>query len=91
MAKIRVERSHSLQPEQLRELGDKLAGKLTDKLGGQCEWQGDELSYKQSGASARVVFDPATVVVTVELGLMMSAFSGTVQGEVERVLDEYLG
>ncbi|MDM3870337.1 polyhydroxyalkanoic acid system family protein [Porticoccus sp. W117] len=91
MAKVYVERDHQLDNGQLRELGDQLAAKLTDKLGGSVNWQGNELHYQQSGAKAHALLGEKTVVVTVELGLMMSAFAPMVKSEVERVLDKYLG
>ena len=90
VANICVKRPHNLNPEQLRELGDKLAEKLTQKLGGQCRWQGDELHYSQSGATALVQFDDTAVTVNVKLGMLMAAFSGMVESEINRVLDKYL-
>ncbi|MGS2722517.1 polyhydroxyalkanoic acid system family protein [Porticoccus sp. GXU_MW_L64] len=90
MAKVCVERDHQLNSGQLKELGDQLAAKLTDKLGGSVDWQGNELHYQQSGAKAHAVLGDTTVVVTVELGLMMSAFAPMVKTEVESVLDKYL-
>ena len=91
MPTVYVERNHQLDRLQLRQLGDRLAAKLTQKPGGQCQWQEDELHYKQSGISARIQLGSDQVKVTVELGLLMSGFSGTVKNEIERVLDQQFG
>ncbi|UTW46246.1 polyhydroxyalkanoic acid system family protein [bacterium SCSIO 12696] len=90
MATVYVERDHKLDDGQLRELGEQLANKLTDKLGGSAEWQGNELHYKQSGASAKALLGEDKVEVTVELGFLMSGFASMVEAEVERTLDKYL-
>ena len=90
MATVRVERDHELNDGQLKELGEQLAAKLTSKLGGTANWQDNELHYQQSGAHAKALLGEEKVVVSVELGLMMSAFAPMVKTEIERVLDKYL-
>ena len=90
MTTVSVKRDHNLNDGQLKELGEQLAAKLTSKLGGEAKWQGNELNYKQSGASAKAVLGESTVEVNVELGFLMSGFAGMVEAEVARVLDKYL-
>ncbi|MCV6605747.1 MAG: polyhydroxyalkanoic acid system family protein [Porticoccaceae bacterium] len=90
MATVYVERDHQLNDGQLKELGELLAAKLTSKLGGSASWQGNELHYKQSGASACAQLGDKKVTVNVELGLLMSGFAPMVKSEVERILDKYL-
>ena len=90
MAKVHVEREHNLSSSQLKDLGEQLAAKLTSKLGGSATWQGQELHYKQSGASAHAVLGDDKVTVNVELGFLMSGFAPMVKDEVERILDKYL-
>lgn len=91
MANIQVKRRHSLAREELRSLGERLADKLSSKLGGECRWDGDDLYYEQSGATAHIQLRETTVTVTAKLGLLMSAFAGMVESEIRRVLDEQLG
>lgn len=90
MSTICVVRKHTLDQQALRQLGDKLADKLTQKLGGSCEWRGNELNYQQGGTRAKVTLGEEMVEVNVKLGLMMTAFSSMVESEINRVLDEYL-
>ncbi len=90
MAKICVERQHSMSGEELHSLGQKLADNLCAKLGGECHLDGQDLHYKQSGASAKIHLGNSKVIVTAELGMLMSAFAGTVESEINRVLDEQL-
>lgn len=90
MPRIQITRPHSLDEQELRSLGEKLADKLVSRLGGQCQWQGNKLVYQQSGVNAQVDLNPSEVVVDVKLGMLMGAFAGAVESEINRVLDQYL-
>lgn len=90
MANVYVERDHQLNSSQLKGLGEQLAAKLTDKLGGSATWQGQELHYKQAGATAHAVLGDSKVTVEVELGFLMAGFASMVKSEIERTLDKYL-
>ncbi|AZE81809.1 hypothetical protein C4J98_0366 [Pseudomonas orientalis] len=90
MARITVEREHSLGKAAARAKADTLAQKLKDKYGVESSWSGDTLNLKRSGVKGTVeVFDDA-LRIDVELGLLMSAMSGTLKSEIEKALDKAL-
>ncbi|MBU6958747.1 polyhydroxyalkanoic acid system family protein [Pseudomonas sp. CVAP len=90
MAHISVERAHGLGKEAAREKADKLAEKLAAQYGLEPQWSGDTLNLKRSGVKGAVYVGDTSIRIDVELGLLMSAMSGTIKSEIERALDKAL-
>jgi len=90
VAHISVERAHGLGKEAAREKADKLAEKLAAQYGLEPQWSGDTLNLKRSGVKGAVYVGDTSIRVDVELGLLMSAMSGTIKSEIERALDKAL-
>ncbi|MBK3869039.1 polyhydroxyalkanoic acid system protein [Pseudomonas stutzeri] len=90
MAQIIVERSHSLGRDAAREKAEQLAGRLASEYGVRCQWQGDVLAVKRSGADGRIEVREDSVRVQLNLGLLLSAMGGSIKGQIERTLDHAL-
>jgi putative polyhydroxyalkanoate system protein len=90
MAKITVERPHSLGKEKAREKAELLVEKLADKYGIEHEWSGDVVKLEGKGAKGTVDVGEDFVRVNLELNFFLSAMSGQIQAEVERQLDKAL-
>ena len=90
MARITVERAHTLGKEGARAKAEKLAQKLQDQYGLEPSWSGDTLNLKRSGVKGTVQVAADLLRIDVELGLLMSAMSGTIKTEIEKALDEAL-
>ncbi|HCJ28838.1 MAG TPA: polyhydroxyalkanoic acid system protein [Pseudomonas sp.] len=90
MARIIVERTHNLGRDAAREKADQLAAKLASEYGMRCEWQGDVLEVRRSGADGRIEVEEDRVRVLLNLGLMLSALGSSVQVQIERALDKAL-
>jgi putative polyhydroxyalkanoate system protein len=90
MARISVERAHSLGKDAAREKAEKLAKKLSEEYGLEPQWAGDTLNLKRSGVKGAVHVAADSIRVDVELGLMMSAMSGMIKAEIEKALDKAL-
>ncbi|RON59002.1 polyhydroxyalkanoic acid system family protein [Pseudomonas frederiksbergensis] len=90
MARISVERAHSLGKDAAREKADLLAQKLSEQYGLEPSWSGDTLNLKRSGVKGAVLVGEDSIKVDVELGLMMSAMSGMIKSEIEKALDKAL-
>ena len=90
MARIIVERNHSLGRDAARVKAEQLAAKLERDFGVRCEWQGDVLEVRRSGADGRIEVEEDRVRVLLNLGLLMSAMGASVQTQIERALDKAL-
>ena len=90
MARITVERPHSLGKDKAREKAELLAEKLGDKYGIEHRWSGDTVSLDGKGVKGTVQVEDALVRVDIELNFILSAMSSTIQSEVERQLDKAL-
>lgn len=90
MARIIVERTHTLGREAAREKAEQLAAKLASDFGAHCEWQGDVLEVRRSGADGRIEVEDDRVRVQLNLGLLLSAMGGSVQAQIEHALDKAL-
>ncbi|MBT1269110.1 polyhydroxyalkanoic acid system family protein [Pseudomonas sp. G5001] len=90
MARIQVERAHTLGKDAARVKADKLASKLKEQYGLESSWAGDTLNLKRSGVKGTVKVAEDSLRIEVELGLLMSAMSGTIKSEIEKALDKAL-
>ncbi|WP_010488547.1 polyhydroxyalkanoic acid system family protein [Pseudomonas sp. S9] len=90
MAKIDIQRPHSLGREAAREKAEYLAQRLANEYGVRYQWQDDVLEFKRSGADGRIEVGEDQVRVQLNLGLMLSALRGTIKREIEQVLDKHL-
>jgi putative polyhydroxyalkanoate system protein len=90
MPRISVERAHDLGREVAKQKAEVLVQKLADKYSIKPEWSGDTVKLSGSGVSGTVSVLDDLIKVEVEIGLLMSAFSGTIKGEIEKALDKAL-
>ncbi|MFO2463145.1 polyhydroxyalkanoic acid system family protein [Pseudomonas sp. 15FMM2] len=91
MARITVERAHSLGKEGARAKAGELAHKLQEQYGLEPSWSGDTLNLKRSGVKGTVLVADDSLRIDVDLGLLMSTMSGTIKSEIEKALDKTLG
>jgi putative polyhydroxyalkanoate system protein len=90
MARITVERPHTLGKDKAREKAELLAEKLGEKYGIEHSWNGDTVSLEGKGAKGTVQVEDALVRVNIELNFFLSAMSSTIESEVARQLDKAL-
>jgi putative polyhydroxyalkanoate system protein len=90
MARITVERSHSLGKDKAREKAEVMLQKLSDKYGIAHEWDGDTVALEGKGAKGTVDVEDDVVRVNIELNFFLSAMSGSIRSEVEKQLDKVL-
>ncbi|WP_172143398.1 MULTISPECIES: polyhydroxyalkanoic acid system family protein [Pseudomonas] len=90
MARINVERPHSLGREVAREKAEQLAERLAREYAVRYSWNGDTLEFKRSGADGRIEVGEDRVRVQLNLGLLLSAMSSSIKREIEEVLDKSL-
>jgi putative polyhydroxyalkanoate system protein len=90
MSQISVERKHNLGREVAKQKAELLVERLVSKYDVKAQWQGDTVEVKRSGANGVISIDDDTIRVDLKLGMMLSMMSGTIESEIERVLDKAL-
>ncbi|GAB5415099.1 MAG: hypothetical protein Cons2KO_27020 [Congregibacter sp.] len=90
MAGFQIRKAQSMDKEELRDAAEGLAKQLEGSHGVRARWEGDSVRIKGAGVDGRLTLGDSDVLVSVELGLMASAFKGVLRSEVQRYLDEYV-
>ncbi len=90
MSHIQIKRHHNMDEEHLRSMTEELGQKLKSKFGGEYHLEDNVVHYTYHSADAKVSFDETRVVVDVKLGLLMMAFKGMIESEVNNYLDEHI-
>jgi putative polyhydroxyalkanoate system protein len=90
VAGFQIRKPHNMQKDELREAAEGLAQQLESTHGVRARWDGDCVRIKGAGVDGRLTLGEDDVLVSVELGLMASAFKGVLRSEVQRFLDEYV-
>lgn len=90
MAKIDIERPHSLGKSRARALVEELAASLRERYGLKNRWQGDALEFSGSGVDGIITVGTHAVRVTAQLGLLLSPLRGKIEQDIRARLDKYL-
>lgn len=90
MAGFQIRKAHSMGRDELREAAQGLARELEAAHGVRAHWEGDCVRIRGAGVDGKLTLGDSDVLVSVELGLLASAFKGVLRTEVERFLDEYV-
>lgn len=91
MADISIKKNHQRSREDVRATIEQLAGKLSDRLGGQWCWEGDVAVCEAHGVEARVGFDTESVSIDVTLPRMMKPLRKKIEATVEEHYGRYFG
>lgn len=91
MASIQIKQSFSMPYDELKEGLDQLADKLGQQYQLDCDWQSEEcLSFRRTGAEGEVNIGDQEIELHVSLGMLMSAFKGTIEKEIRDFIDEHI-
>lgn len=91
MASIQIKQAFTMPYDELKEGLDKLAGKLGDQYQLDCGWEsGERLCFTRSGADGKVDIGADEIDLEVNLGMMMSAFKGPIEREIQSFIDEFI-
>ena len=94
MPQIRVHRDHTLGLARARKVAWKWAEHVEKKYEMECTVlegeTSDTVQFQRSGVSGTMTVTADHFQIEAKLGLLMSAFSGQIQTEVARQLDEAL-
>lgn len=90
MARIKIERPHSLGLAAARAKAEQLAERLASEYQVRYHWAGDRLEFKRSGVDGVIDVRADSVRVELSLGLLLSTMSGRIKTEIEQTLDKSL-
>ncbi len=90
MARISMKRAHTLEKQEVRARIETLAQKISDRVGGEWDWQGDTVVSEARGVTARVAYDEQFVSVDVSLPIAMRPFRRKLESKIEEYLVRYL-
>lgn len=90
MSHIQIRRHHNMDEVHLRTMTEELGQKLKAKFGGEYHLEENIVHYTYHSADAKVSFNETTVSVDVKLGLLMMAYKGMIESEVNNYLDEHV-
>ena len=77
--------------EELEEKLQLLAEKVTNEWQMSCEWQSDDcLGFRRSGVEGEINIDGDEVEFTAKLGMLLRAFRGNIESNVEKFFDEHV-
>ncbi len=88
MATISIVREHRLPVDEVRSHVEALAEKFARELDASCQWEGDVMRFKRSGASGSIGVKGQEVEVDVDLGMMLRPFKARIEQSINDYLDE---
>jgi putative polyhydroxyalkanoate system protein len=91
MAAIHVTQPYTMSHAELKQGLDELAEKLGEQYQLKCDWQSDEcLGIHRSGVNGQLTVGEQEIELTLNLGMLMSAFKGVIEREITTFIDEHI-
>ena len=91
MPGIHLARSHSIEPQILRDRVRVVEGKLRSKYGAQTSWIDDEtLRVSGPGVEGTMSISPYRVAIEIDLGFMLGPLKGKLEQGLARELDRMI-
>ncbi len=88
MSYILIQKSHNMSNLELQSLVENLGKDLQKKYGGDYQIEGKLMNFIHSGVQVRISLDVSIIKIQVTLNLMMSAFKGTIEKEINSYLEK---
>jgi putative polyhydroxyalkanoate system protein len=79
-----------MSKDELRTAAEGLARELETAHGVRARWDGDRCRVRGAGVDGQLTLGEEELLVSVELGLLASAFKNVLRTEVQRYLDEHV-
>lgn len=91
VADIQMKREFTMPRKEVRKQLKNLADQMQDQFQLNCEWSSKNcLDFQRSGASGHIEIHKKEVELTAKLGMLMSAFKGTIEQEISKFMDKHL-
>lgn len=91
MSKISLSQRHTKSDEEVRDMLNGLADKLSSRFDMKTRWRSDrELEVKRSGIEGVLQLLDGEVRVDIQLGMMMKPFKSRIRDELAKAMEEKL-
>lgn len=91
MSKISLSQRHNKSDEDVRDMLNGLADKLSERFDMKTRWRSDsELEVKRSGIEGVLQLLDGEVKVDIQLGMMMKPFKSRIRDELSKAMAEKL-
>ncbi len=91
MSSISITRKHDKSLKDARAAVNKLTASIARKFSVVHEWEDDVLHFCRPGVDGHIELGKGVVKIDVKLGFLLMAIRGSVENEIQRVLDEEFG
>jgi putative polyhydroxyalkanoate system protein len=91
MAVIDIHRKHGRSLKDAKAAVERVAKSVAREYGFDHAWDGNTLSFSRSGAKGTIKVLKTEVHIHAELGFLMAALRGVIEGEITRKLDREFG
>ena len=88
MSGFQIRKAYTMPKDDLRTAAEGLARELESTHGVRARWDGDRVRIRGAGVDGQLTLGDEELLVSVELGLLASAFKNVLRTEVQRYLDE---
>lgn len=89
MARIHLQREHTLGLKKAKAAAQKVADEMSREFGMTCEWEGNTLYFERTGVTGELCVSKSQIEMTAELGFLLSAFKARIEEQVHRNFDAY--
>ncbi len=89
MSFIDIKRSHSLTPEQARQLANDLAEDLAGEFSIDYGWEDDVLYFQRTGVHGQINVDENHIHIQAQLGFLLVFLKPRIEEEIESVLADH--
>ena len=88
MTDITIRRTHEKTHAEARASAEHMASELKEEFDLNYSWDGDVLRFKRPGVSGTLSINDQEVVLSIQLGVFLSALKPSIERQVHRFLDE---
>ncbi len=89
MPSIEIRRPHQMSITEAHAVVEQVAARMNEKFGMQGQWEGDTLKFSRQGVNGTIAVGSDAVLVSAQLGLMLTPLKGMIEQEIRRKLDEH--
>jgi putative polyhydroxyalkanoate system protein len=91
MAAIEIRRKHGQSLEDAKAAVERVAKSVAREYGFSHRWDGNTLAFSRAGAKGTIKVLKTEVHIHAELGFLMAALKGVIEGEIVRKLEREFG